>query len=591
MGKRFDWRTESRLLHATMTSTHEPPEPVMIDLPVPPATNGLAAKPEPQPDPAETREWLDALDGVIEEEGGGRASELVQALVEHAAIRGVRTPAAQTTPYVNTIPVEQQPHYPGDLTTEERLRHYTRWNAVAMVVRANKDGGDLGGHLASFSSAATLVDVGFNHFWRGPQHASGGDLVYFQGHSSPGVYARSFLEGRLSEEQLENFRREVDGKGLPSYPHPWLMPDYWQFATVSMGLGPLQAVYQARYMRYLEHRGLIAPSDRKVWAFVGDGEIDEPETLAGLSLATREGLDNLIFVVNANLQRLDGPVRGNGKVIQELEGLFRGAGWNVLKVIWGSRWDPLLAADDTGALVRLMSETLDGDYQTFKSRDGAYVREHFFGRYPETRAMVERYTDDEVWALNRGGHDPLKVYAAYHAAAGHTGSPTVVIAKTIKGYGMGSAGEGMNIAHQQKKLMSSCARSAIASRSRSPTPISKKYRSSRRRPIRARPSTCANGWPSSARFRPGGATSRRRWPSLSAPRSRRSPRPAASASSRPRRRSSARSRRCCATRPSARGWCRSSPTNRAPSAWKGCSASSGSTRVWGSSTARKTPTS
>jgi pyruvate dehydrogenase E1 component len=453
MGKRFDWRTESRLLHATMTSTHEPPEPVMIDLPVPPATNGLAAKPEPQPDPAETREWLDALDGVIEEEGGGRASELVQALVEHAAIRGVRTPAAQTTPYVNTIPVEQQPHYPGDLTTEERLRHYTRWNAVAMVVRANKDGGDLGGHLASFSSAATLVDVGFNHFWRGPQHASGGDLVYFQGHSSPGVYARSFLEGRLSEEQLENFRREVDGKGLPSYPHPWLMPDYWQFATVSMGLGPLQAVYQARYMRYLEHRGLIAPSDRKVWAFVGDGEIDEPETLAGLSLATREGLDNLIFVVNANLQRLDGPVRGNGKVIQELEGLFRGAGWNVLKVIWGSRWDPLLAADDTGALVRLMSETLDGDYQTFKSRDGAYVREHFFGRYPETRAMVERYTDDEVWALNRGGHDPLKVYAAYHAAAGHTGSPTVVIAKTIKGYGMGSAGEGMNIAHQQKKLM------------------------------------------------------------------------------------------------------------------------------------------
>ncbi|HTW86059.1 MAG TPA: pyruvate dehydrogenase (acetyl-transferring), homodimeric type [Candidatus Sulfotelmatobacter sp.] len=427
----------------------------MIDLPVPPTTaNGAAAGTSAtQPDPQETREWLDALDGVIEEEGSARASDLIESVVEHAAIRGVRTPAAQTTPYVNTIPVEQQPHFPGDLSVEERLRHYVRWNAMAMVVRANKDGGDLGGHVASFSSAATLVDVGFNHFWRGPQYMNGGDLVYFQGHSSPGVYARAFLDGRLSEEQLQNFRREVDGKGLPSYPHPWLMPDFWQFATVSMGLGPLQAVYQARYMRYLEHRGLIEPSDRKVWAFVGDGEIDEPETLAGLALATREGLDNLIFVVNANLQRLDGPVRGNGKVIQELEGLFRGAGWNVIKVIWGSRWDPLLAADHDGALVRLMGETLDGDYQTYKSRDGAYVREHFFGRYPETRALVERYTDDEVWALNRGGHDPLKVYAAYKAASEHKGAPTVIIAKTIKGYGMGSAGEGMNIAHQQKKLM------------------------------------------------------------------------------------------------------------------------------------------
>ena len=426
----------------------------MIDLPAPPASpaNGTAAA-SPQPDPQETREWLDALDGVIEAEGAGRASQLVESLVEHAAIRGVRTPAAQTTPYVNTIPVEAQPHFPGDLTIEERLRHYIRWNAMAMVVRANKDGGDLGGHVASFSSAATLVDVGFNHFWRGPQYKNGGDLVYFQGHSSPGVYARAFLEGRLSEEQLQNFRREVDGKGIPSYPHPWLMPDFWQFATVSMGLGPMQAVYQARYMRYLEHRGLIEPSDRKVWCFVGDGEIDEPETLAGLSLATREGLDNLIFVVNANLQRLDGPVRGNGKIIQELEGLFRGAGWNVLKVIWGSRWDPLLAADHDGALVRLMNETIDGDYQTYKSRDGAYVREHFFGRYPETRKLVDRYTDDEVWGLNRGGHDPLKVYAAYKSASEHTGSPTVIIAKTIKGYGMGSAGEGMNIAHQQKKLM------------------------------------------------------------------------------------------------------------------------------------------
>jgi pyruvate dehydrogenase E1 component len=423
----------------------------MIETPAPAASNGtpLAV----QPDPQETREWLDALDGVIDSEGAGRASELVRALVERAATRGVRTPAAQTTPYVNTIAVEQQAPFPGDHDIEERLRHYIRWNAMAMVVRANKDNSDLGGHVATFSSAATLNDIGFNHFWRGPSGTGGGDLVYFQGHSSPGVYARAFLEGRISEEQLENFRREVDGKGVPSYPHPWLMPDFWQFATVSMGLGPLQAVYQARYMRYLHDRGFIEDNDRKVWCFVGDGEIDEPETLAGLALASREKLDNLIFVVNANLQRLDGPVRGNGKIIQELEGIFRGAGWNVIKVIWGSRWDPLLAADDTGMLVKLMGETLDGDYQTYKSRDGAYVREHFFGRYPETRKLVERMTDEEVWALNRGGHDPYKVYAAYKAASEHTGSPTVILAKTIKGYGMGSAGEGMNIAHQQKKLL------------------------------------------------------------------------------------------------------------------------------------------
>jgi pyruvate dehydrogenase E1 component len=424
----------------------------MIETPVPVAANGAAA-PAAQPDPQETHEWLDALDGVIESEGRGRASELVQALVERAATRGVRTPAAQTTPYVNTIALDQQAPFPGDHDIEERLRHYIRWNAMAMVVRANKDNSELGGHVATFSSAATLYDIGFNHFWRGPTDASGGDLVYFQGHSSPGIYARAFLEGRLSEEQVENFRREVDGKGIPSYPHPWLMPDFWQFATVSMGLGPLQAVYQARYMRYLQDRGFIEATDRKVWCFVGDGEIDEPETLAGLALAARERLDNLIFVVNCNLQRLDGPVRGNGKIIQELEGIFRGAGWNTLKVIWGRRWDPLLAADDTGMLVKLMGETLDGDYQTYKSRDGAYVRENFFGRYPETLKLVEKYSDDEVWALNRGGHDPTKVYAAYKAASEHRGSPTVILAKTIKGYGMGTAGEGMNIAHQQKKLM------------------------------------------------------------------------------------------------------------------------------------------
>ncbi len=428
----------------------------MIDTSAQPtlATNGAASpKAAAQPDPQETREWLDALDGVIESEGRGRASELVQAIVERAATRGVRTPAAQTTPYVNTIPVEDQAHFPGDAEIEERLRHYIRWNAMAMVVRANKDSSELGGHVASFSSAATLYDIGFNHFWRAPSHPSGGDLVYFQGHSAPGVYARSFLEGRIEEEQLQNFRREVDGHGIPSYPHPWLMRDYWQFATVSMGLGPLQAVYQARYMRYLHDRGLADTSDRKVWGFLGDGEIDEPESLAGLALAAREKLDNLIFVVNCNLQRLDGPVRGNGKIIQELEGVFRGAGWNVIKVIWGTRWDALLAADHTGMLAKLMGETLDGDYQTFKSRDGKYVRENFFGRYPETLALVERLSDDEVWALNRGGHDPYKVYAAYKAASEHRGAPTVILAKTIKGYGMGSAGEGMNIAHQQKKLM------------------------------------------------------------------------------------------------------------------------------------------
>jgi pyruvate dehydrogenase E1 component len=427
----------------------------MIDTPTPLSTADGApnAKPGPQPDPQETREWLDALDGVIESEGAGRASELVRAIVERAATRGVRTPAAQTTPYVNTIPVEEQAHFPGDPEIEERLRHYIRWNAMAMVVRANADHSDLGGHVASFSSAATLYDVGFNHFWRAPSAAHGGDLVYMQGHSAPGIYARAFLEGRVSEEQLINFRREVDGKGVPSYPHPWLMPDFWQFATVSMGLGPLQSVYQARYMRYLHDRGLTDIADRKVWSFVGDGEIDEPESLAGLALAAREKLDNLIFVVNCNLQRLDGPVRGNGKIIQELEGVFRGAGWNVIKVLWGSRWDPLLAADHTGMLAKLMGETLDGDYQTFKSRDGNYVREQFFGRYPETRALVERMTDDEVWALNRGGHDPYKVYAAYASAVEHRGAPTVILAKTIKGYGMGSAGEGMNIAHQQKKLM------------------------------------------------------------------------------------------------------------------------------------------
>jgi pyruvate dehydrogenase E1 component len=406
-----------------------------------------------QPDPQETSEWLDALEAVIETEGPARARDLVSALVERAEARGVEFPHPLTTPYINTIPPERQAPFPGNAALEERLRHFIRWNAMAMVVRANRESSDLGGHVATFSSAATLVDVGFNHFWRAPSPANGGDLVYFQGHSSPGVYARAFLEGRLTEGQLEHFRREVDGKGLSSYPHPWLMPEFWQFATVSMGLGPIQAIYQARYMKYLHDRGLVDTSGRKVWAFLGDGEIDEPESLAGLAMASRENLDNLIFVVNCNLQRLDGPVRGNGKIIQELEGVFRGAGWNVIKVIWGRRWDALLEKDESGMLVRLMGETVDGDYQTFKSRDGAYVREHFFGRYPETRELVKDWTNDEVWQLNRGGHDPYKVYAAYKAALDHAGQPTVVLAKTIKGYGLGSAGEGMNVAHQAKKFV------------------------------------------------------------------------------------------------------------------------------------------
>jgi len=418
----------------------------------PQAQNG-AATPAPSPDPHELREWLDALEGVIDAEGTSRAGELVGALLERAEARGVKLPHPLTTPYINTIPPDEQAHFPGDAATEERLRHYLRWNAMAMVVRTNRDASELGGHVATFSSAATLVDVGFNHFWHAPSALRGGDLVYFQGHSAPGVYSRSFLEGRLTEEQVEHFRREVDGKGLASYPHPWLMPDFWQFATVSMGLGPLQAVYQARFMKYLHDRGIVDTSGRKVWAFLGDGECDEPESLAGLALGARERLDNLIFVVNCNLQRLDGPVRGNGKIIQELEGVFRGAGWNVIKVIWGRRWDVLLENDESGMLVRLMNETVDGDYQTYKSRDGAYVREHFFGRYPETRELVKDWTDEDIWLLNRGGHDPYKVYAAYRAAVEHTGQPTVILAKTIKGYGLGTAGEGMNVAHQQKKMV------------------------------------------------------------------------------------------------------------------------------------------
>jgi len=406
----------------------------------------------PDIDPQETGEWLDALDGVLQVEGPQRAHFILEKLIEKARRSGAYLPYNATTAYINTIPPGQEEASPGDHEMEHRLRSYIRWNAMAMVVRANKISSELGGHIASFASAATLYDVGFNHFWHPPSDKHGGDLVFFQGHSSPGVYARAYLEGRISEEQLRNFRQEVEGNGLPSYPHPWLMPNFWQFPTVSMGLGPIQAIYQARFMKYLKDRGLVDTEGRKVWAFMGDGEMDEPESLGAISLAVREKLDNLVFVVNCNLQRLDGPVRGNGKIIQELEADFRGAGWNVIKVIWGSYWDALIARDTAGLLLKRMEEALDGEYQVFKSKDGAYVRKHFFGKYQELLTMVANMSDDDIWRLNRGGHDPHKIYAAYAAAVKHTGQPTVILAKTIKGYGMGEAGEGQMITHQQKKM-------------------------------------------------------------------------------------------------------------------------------------------
>ncbi len=403
-------------------------------------------------DTSETREWLDALDSVLEFEGTDRATFLLDELHGHARRRGTSVPYSANTPYLNTIRVDRQPPYPGDHELEHRIRSLVRWNALATVLRANKESSELGGHIASFQSAATLYEVGQSHFWHGTTPEHGGDLVYFQGHSSPGFYARAFLEGRITEEQLRLFRQEVDGGALSSYPHPWLMPQLWQFPTVSMGLGPLMAIYQARFLKYLDARGLADTKDRHVWAFLGDGETDEPESLGAITLAGREKLDNLIFVVNCNLQRLDGPVRGNGKIIQELEAIFRGAGWNVIKVIWGAGWDPLLARDTTGLLHQRMEECVDGEYQDFKSKNGAYVRQHFFGKYPELLDMVAGMSDDEIWALNRGGHDPDKVYAAYAAAVAHHDQPTVILAKTVKGYGMGEAGEGQNITHQQKKM-------------------------------------------------------------------------------------------------------------------------------------------
>jgi pyruvate dehydrogenase E1 component len=401
-------------------------------------------------DPQETREWLDAIDGVLEHEGPDRAHYLIEQVIDKSRRSGAHMPFSANTAYINTIPVDKQVRIPGDPAIEHRIRSHVRWNAMAMVIRANKDT-NVGGHIASFASAATLYDVGFNHFWHAATAQHGGDLVFIQGHSATGVYARAFMLGRLTEEQLDNFRQEVDGKGISSYPHPWLMPDFWQFPTVSMGLGPLMAIYQARFMKYMQDRELAVTEGRKVWCFCGDGEMDEPESMGAIGMAARENLDNLIFVINCNLQRLDGPVRGNGKIIQELEADFRGAGWNVIKVVWGTHWDALLARDKKGILMQRMMDCVDGEYQTFKSKDGAYVREYFFNT-PELKALVSDWSDEDIWNLNRGGHDPHKVYAAFDAAVNHKGQPTLILAKTIKGYGMGESGEAQNITHQQKKM-------------------------------------------------------------------------------------------------------------------------------------------
>jgi pyruvate dehydrogenase E1 component len=410
---------------------------------------------EPRPadlDPQETREWLEALDAVLEREGPERVHALIEALQEKARRSGVYLPFSPNTAYLNTIPPHLEERSPGDHALEWKIRSIIRWNAMALVVNANREHAGIGGHIATFASAATLYDVGFNHFFKGPEHSDGPDLLYIQGHAAPGIYARAFLEGRLSEAQLRHFRMETGGQGLSSYPHAWLMPEFWQFANVSMGLGPIMAIYQARLMKYLENRGLTKTAGRRVWCFCGDGEMDEPESLGAIDIAAREKLDNLIFVVNCNLQRLDGPVRGNGKIIQELEGVFRGAGWNVIKVIWGSLWDPLIAQDKSGLLIKAFNETVDGEYQSYKAKGGAYTRKYFFGKYPELLRLVETLSDEDIARLNRGGHDPHKLYAAYAAAVKHRGAPTVILAKTIKGYGMGEAGEGQNITHQQKKM-------------------------------------------------------------------------------------------------------------------------------------------
>jgi len=416
-------------------------------------TSETAVRPQHTIEDVEIQEWLESLDSVLETGGPQVAAEILERLRAHATVNGIDLPFSANTPYANTIPVRLQPLFPGDQELERRIKSLIRWNALAMVVRANRVEHNIGGHISTYASAATLYEVGFNHFFRGRTEEFEGDTVYFQGHAAPGIYARAFIEGRISAHQLENFRRELKpGGGLSSYPHPWLMPDFWEFPTVSMGLSPLMAIYQARFNRYLEDRGLKPRTDAKVWAFLGDGETDEPESLGAITLASREKLDNLIFVVNCNLQRLDGPVRGNGQIIQELESAFRGAGWNVIKVLWGSEWDPILERDTEGLLVKRMGEMVDGEYQKLVVSSGAYVREHFFGSDPRLLQLVEPLPDEALRRLRLGGHDPRKIYAAYKAAVDHQGSPTVILARTIKGYGLGEAGEGKNVTHQQKKL-------------------------------------------------------------------------------------------------------------------------------------------
>ena len=548
----------------------------------------------PDIDPAETEEWLDSLDAVIDARGGSRAHYLLARLMERARDKGVGVPAMVTTDYINTIPPEQEPWFPGDEYLERRIRAFIRWNAVAMVDRANHRFDGLGGHLSTYASAAALYEVGFNHFFRGKGDGGYGDQVFFQGHAAPGVYARAFLEGRLTEEQLDRFRREVGGGGLPSYPHPRRMPDFWEFPTVSMGLGPLNAVYQARFNRYLFHREIADTTEAKVWCFVGDGEMDEPESMAGLSLAAREQLDNLIFVVNCNLQRLDGPVRGNGKVIQELEAIFRGTGWNVIKVIWGTAWDELLARDVDGVLVNKMNTTVDGEFQKYAVESGAYIREHFFGPDPRLREMVEHLTDDDLQRLPRGGHDYRKLYAAYKTAVEHEGTPTVILAKTVKGWTLGPDIEARNATHQIKKMTAA------------------EFKDVPRPPVPRHPRRRSRGR-AAALLPPGHRLTRVRVHDGAAPRARRVPararravearscsRATSSSTSSPRararrcrRRRRPRSRGCCASccrSPSgATASCRSSPTKRARSASTRCSPSTRSTRRSASSTSRSTP--
>src|SRR6266566_3968566 len=539
-------------------------------------------------DPVETREWLESIDSVLKTHGPERAHFLLERLIDYTRRSGAYLPFKPNTAYVNSIPTGREPEYPGNRALERRIEAYIRWNALAMVLQANKKSSEYGGHLSSYASSATLYEVGFNHVWRAPSEQHPGDMVFIQGHSSPGIYARAYLEGRLTEEQLRHFRQEAGGPGtgLSSYPHPWLMPDFWQFPTVSMGLGPMTAIFQARFTRYLEHRGLVKPSDQKVWAFLGDGEMDEPESMGALTMPVREGLDNLIFVINCNLQRLDGPVRGNGKIIQELEAAFLGAGWNVLKVLWGSRWDPLLARDTHGLLRRVMEECVDGEYQNFKAKGGAYTREHFFGKYPELKAMVANMSDEEIWRLNRGGHDPRKVYAAYAAAAAHNGQPTVILAKTVKGFGLGKGGEGQMIAHQARKT---CARSGIASTSRSRMRISGSCHSASptQRPKRRATST-SGARRSEASCRPAAAPPRRSSFRRSRPSGRSSREPPTARSRRPWR-SCALSPCCSRTRTSGAISCRSCPMRRAPSAWRDCSGRSASIPPSGSSTRPRTP--